>query len=321
MKLSVALCTFNGARYLPEQLRSLVTQSRLPDELIACDDGSTDGTPDVLREFAERAAFPVRVHLNEQTLGTAKNFEKAFGLCSGDVIFPCDQDDSWLPEKLAVMATSFEAEPNVGLVLSDMWLATADLVRTDQRAWQELPFTPAMQRRFAAWRGPAILLRYNVATGAALAFRADLRKIILPIPTDWVPDAWVAFLAAASADVRVIPEPLIVYRRHAGQQVGISRRTIRRQLRAAFTRIDRDYFENAAIRFEQLAERLSHFPPRGSAIAERVRERAAFAADQAQMRGMNRFRRAAVAARHLAAGRYHRFGHGFRSFAVDLIMV
>ena len=84
-RISIALCTYNGASFLEAQLESYQTQTRLPDELIACDDGSTDATGDILAAFARRARFPMRVHANPARLGATKNFEQAIGLCSGDL--------------------------------------------------------------------------------------------------------------------------------------------------------------------------------------------------------------------------------------------
>ena len=318
MKLSVALCTFNGASFLPAQLDSLRTQSRLPDELIVCDDASCDNTLSLCRDFANLAPFPVRIVSNSTNLGSTKNFEQAVSLCTGDVILPCDQDDVWQPNKLARIHREFELNPSLGLTFSDAWLATPDLVRTGRRAWQVLPFTPKMQRAFDAGTGPELLLRYNVVSGATLAFRADLRNVLLPIPAKWVHDAWIGFLAASVSEVRTIPEPLIVYRQHPEQQIGISRRTLSRQLRAAFTRIDAAYYDAIADRFSELAYRLEQLGD--NPILAAIREKAAFARDQSRMREQHRIRRAWTATRHLAAGRYHRFAHGLRSFAVDVLL-
>jgi len=91
--ISIALCTYNGEAYLSDQLASIVKQTQQPDELIACDDGSTDNTLQILDQFSGEAPFPVRVYLNQQRLGPTKNFEKAISLCSGDFIFLSDQDD------------------------------------------------------------------------------------------------------------------------------------------------------------------------------------------------------------------------------------
>src|ERR671927_271278 len=99
-KFSVAMCTYNGARFVREQLASIAAQTRPPDELVVCDDCSTDATLECIREFARTAPFPVRVVENEKNAGSTKNFERAVELCEGDFIALADQDDVWLPEKL-----------------------------------------------------------------------------------------------------------------------------------------------------------------------------------------------------------------------------
>src|ERR687894_3003245 len=99
-RFSVAMCTYNGARFVAEQLASVAAQTRPPDELVVCDDGSTDETCRLVEEFAARAPFPVRLFVNERNLGSTRNFGRAVALCEGDLVALSDQDDVWHPEKL-----------------------------------------------------------------------------------------------------------------------------------------------------------------------------------------------------------------------------
>ena len=323
IRISVALCTYNGARYLYEQLVSFVQQQRQPDELVVCDDGSTDATLEVLREFARSAPFAVHVHCNETNLGVTRNFERAIALCSGDVIALSDQDDVWLPEKLARMEAAFVADPEVGLVICDAWLVGPDLAPSEQKAWANLPFGPAMQRRFNLGRGPRQMLRYNLVTGAFCAFRAELREILLPIPTCWVHDGWIGIVATAVAPARAIPEPLVLYRQHGNQEIGLPRLTLMRQLSFALHRLDRaEYFQRLADCFEAVHERLREQRHRllDSETVELAAEKARLARTQQVMRESGRGRRVVLAFRELVTGRYHRFDRGFRSFAVDLLL-
>src|SRR5262245_8486729 len=119
MKFSIAMCTFNGADYLPAQLESLSKQTLRPAELIICDDGSSDSTQTILNTFAAEAPIPVSVHVNQETLGVVRNFAQAIELCSCEVIALCDQDDVWEPTKLEQIANAFTAVPESGLVFSD----------------------------------------------------------------------------------------------------------------------------------------------------------------------------------------------------------
>src|ERR1700760_1987549 len=115
-KISVALCTYNGERFLGRQLASIQQQTRLPDELVACDDCSTDRTLEILNDFAAAAGFPVNIIRNEEKLGVAANFERAIRLCQGSLIALCDQDDIWYPSRLERSEEEFVAHPDVGLV-------------------------------------------------------------------------------------------------------------------------------------------------------------------------------------------------------------
>ena len=99
-RFSVAMCTYNGARFVAEQLESVAAQTRPPSELVVCDDRSTDGTARLVEQFAARAPFPVRLFVNERNLGSTANFGRAVTLAEGDLVALCDQDDVWRPEKL-----------------------------------------------------------------------------------------------------------------------------------------------------------------------------------------------------------------------------
>lgn len=116
VRISVAMATYNGERFLPEQLDSLALQKHLPYELVACDDGSTDDTVSILQEFSRHAPFPVHIHQNEVNLGYSDNFLNAASLCESDWIAFCDQDDIWLPEKLSRVASAIAEEPYTLLV-------------------------------------------------------------------------------------------------------------------------------------------------------------------------------------------------------------
>ena len=96
--ISIAIATYNGARFLREQLDSLYTQTLLPDEIVVCDDASTDGTVDILKEYHDK--YGLQFYVNEHSLGCNRNFFKAISLCHGDYICICDQDDIWLPNKI-----------------------------------------------------------------------------------------------------------------------------------------------------------------------------------------------------------------------------
>lgn len=213
MKISVAMATYNGAAYLGEQLDSLARQERLPDELVICDDGSSDDTLTILDAFAAAAPFPVRVHRNERNLGFADNFFKAAGLCEGNWIAFCDQDDVWLPNKLSDAAAAIAHDPTVVLVLQNARLCDTDLheIRsTFPNSVRPGTYGPNRQHGFWYWFG------FLQTVSAALLKNFDH----ISRPTDFndariqCHDRWACMIANALGGVIVLGRPAALYRRH-----------------------------------------------------------------------------------------------------------
>jgi glycosyltransferase involved in cell wall biosynthesis len=227
MRLSVALCTYNGCRFLPAQLDSFIAQTRQPDELVACDDASDDESASLLEEFARRAPFTVRVVRNQARLGPTKNFEKAIGLCTGDVIATSDQDDIWVPEKLSLSLAALEQTPRRGLVFTDAEVVEEDLRPRGHSMWDAIQFRPPARRQVREGRAFEVLLRQWVVTGATMMFRAGYRAQCLPIPPEWTHDGWIALIVSAMAPVAMIEQRTLLYRQHAAQQIGGKRLTWR----------------------------------------------------------------------------------------------
>ncbi len=219
-RLSVALCTYNGARFLEPQLDSYLAQTRLPDELVVCDDGSTDGTLAMLASFEKRASFPVRIVRNEARLCPTKNFEKAIGLCTGDLIATSDQDDVWMPEKLALCEATIASDSRRGLVFTNAEVVDEDLRSRGHQMWDSIRFGRLARRRVRRGQAFEVLLRQWLVTGATMMFRSEYRPFILPIPENWIHDAWIAFIIGALAQVGFVERSTIKYRQHAAQQIG-----------------------------------------------------------------------------------------------------
>lgn len=207
MNISIAMATFNGARYLQEQLDSFVAQSRLPDELIICDDGSEDETISIIEEFSKRAPFAVRLTKNPKNLGFIKNFEKALSLCTGDLIFLSDQDDVWFPEKVQYIERAFQEADGRLLVIHDGQLV-------DERL-QWYGATNLGQVR-AGFGDDQYLI-----TGALSVMHMDLKPYILPLPDNFAEfanighDGWIHLVAKFLGTRRVIEKPLQLIRRHS----------------------------------------------------------------------------------------------------------
>lgn len=201
MTISIAMATFNGERYLDKQLDSILHQTRWPDEVVVADDCSTDATMALLNKFANDAPFPVRVYQNSSNLGLVRNFERAIGLCRGDLIFLADQDDVWLPAKVAVVADAFVTPAKPLVVVHD-----AELID-----WQGRSFgiTKAAQTRAAGASAD------QMVTGCCTAFRQEFASVVLPILDAFGNhDDWLHMLARPLGRSIFLPEVLQLYRRH-----------------------------------------------------------------------------------------------------------
>lgn len=205
LRLSIAMATYNGARFLPQQLDSFAAQDRLPDELVVCDDGSSDGTMDILHAFAATAPFAVRIERNATNLGFVRNFEKALSLCSGDVIFLSDQDDVWLPAKLARIEAEFLADPAIKATINDMVITDGDLNHSGVTQLGTIRATGFGERRFIA--------------GCCGAIRRDMLQTLFPFPADhFTHDGWIGEVCEALGVRRILSEPLQLYRRHGSNE-------------------------------------------------------------------------------------------------------
>jgi glycosyltransferase involved in cell wall biosynthesis len=224
MRISIALCTYNGEKYLQRQLKSFSRQTCVPSELVVCDDGSQDDTLAIIDNFAREAGFPVRIFKNQHNLGSTKNFEKAIGLCEGDLIALSDQDDEWPPYKLAAFERLFVDFPNALAAFGDGDLMDSHSSPIGSTLWRSVHFSPVTQVPYLDTQILSTLFKLNnVATGATMVFRSSLRSEFIPIPDSWVHDAWIAWIAALNDGLAVHPGVRISYRIHPRQQLGLEK--------------------------------------------------------------------------------------------------
>ena len=320
LRSSVALCTYNGAAYLGEQLESIASQERLPDELVVCDDASTDATVSIVGEFAARASFPVRVYVQARNVGSRENFARAIGLCQGAVIVLADQDDVWRRDKLRRLLEPLDRDPGLALAFSDAELIDAAGCPLGQRLWEAIRFTPDEQAAFGAGREIDVLLRHNVVSGATMAFRSEYRKLVLPVAEGWVHDGWIALLVAAVARCAALPERLVGYRQHARQQIGERRRSLYEQYQRGRHKTAADFGQvasNYAAARERLAAHRREL--RSATILDALERKAAHFAAKARMRSSDAPRLPLIA-RELLRLHYRRYSSGWRSLAQDLFL-
>ena len=205
MKISIALTTYNGEKYILEQLISLKEQTLKPNEIIITDDCSLDDTLNVIDEFSKLVDFEVKVYKNETNLGYTQNFAKALSLCTGELIFLCDQDDYWFLEKLEYMTHLASKYVDKELFMCDAQMTDSNLKPTE--------FTKQSQIKSMG------LDKKNFVTGCCIAVRKKFVDKLLPIPLEFKGhDNWIVNIAD-DLDKRYIDSKVLqYYRRHGDNE-------------------------------------------------------------------------------------------------------
>jgi hypothetical protein len=226
------MAVYNGAEHLEAQLASIAAQTRLPLELVVCDDVSQDDSVAVVERFAAEAPFSVRIVRNETNLGFGANFMKATALCHGDLVAWSDDDDVWAPEKLARCVAAFEADPDAVLLVHSLEIGEpppggAPVIRGPLSR-----YTPRRREERVLRRRPQHDARSAPVEINARGCCCVVSRRLLEVGdglTATVPgvfqqfsghDTWFSFLAPAVGPVLFLPDVLIRYRRHANQVSG-----------------------------------------------------------------------------------------------------
>ncbi|WP_316569216.1 glycosyltransferase family 2 protein [Neobacillus sp. YIM B06451] len=219
--ISIALVTYNGGKFLEDQLKSILNQSRLPNEVVICDDRSSDGTIQILEKFAKTAPFDVRIFINEKNLGSTKNFEKCINLCHGDLIFLSDQDDYWLEGKLQRIEQEFLRNPYLKLVFTNGNVVDKELGLLGYTLFESLGFDKRKMKKINQNKEFDVLMSRDVITGCTMAFKKNALKVNR-FPEGWIHDAWIGLVIAAiyPGSIKYLNDPLIYYRQHGSNQVG-----------------------------------------------------------------------------------------------------
>ena len=225
MIVSVALCTYNGAQHIREQLESILDQTMKVDEIVVCDDGSTDNTLQIAEDIEKETSANIRIYRNENNLGVCANFQKAIELCKGEIIFLSDQDDLWLPDKVKEIVNYFDKNKDKHIVFSDGLLVNDDgNIIGDKTLWATIGFTPRAQKSLTDGYGAELFSYENRATGATMAVRRSFiaGNTFLDICNDTIlHDGALAMQGIATEELGYIVKPLTKYRIHSKQAVGI----------------------------------------------------------------------------------------------------
>lgn len=328
MKISIALTTWNGERYLSKQLESFSAQTRKPDQLVICDDGSSDRTVEICRSYADKAPFAVEIYENLISLGASKNFVKAFSYCDGDIVFLSDQDDVWYPQKIETVVDAFRCNPEAHLIIHDLEYCDSMLNRIGQRKID----------RVESFSNTTV--KYN--TGMATAITGSFLKLCMPIPGTYHGghDNWIHACARALDVKVVIPDVLADYRRHetnvtGGRMLNVPRKTtgddfIRKRRKNRWARRSAEKIEREADDLEARANWITSFLERDATTQESKRQhlekqqicflgRARNIRHRLEILSLGRLFRIMPVARALTAGVY-RDWNGLVTAAKDILL-
>ena len=325
LSISAALCTYNGARFIREQVRSICLQTYPPVEIVLSDDGSTDDSVTVARDawqacHLERPGLDIRLQVlqNVRALGVTRNFQQAVSACRAPLIALSDQDDVWHAERLKTMSRLFSARDDLLLLHSDARLIDdggRDLGRSLFRA---LGVRPAEISRIHRGEAFDVLLQRNLATGATIVFRQELLQRALPFPDTWLHDEWLAVIASITGGVDVLEEATIDYRQHTANQVGAPQRSVRRLLQKLWTPRG-DMHARRAAKARALCDRLAaEASPTIAPLQRKADEKLHHESARAVL-PERRLARARPVLREFMLGRYARFGYGMRGAIRDLL--
>ena len=223
-KISVALCTYNGEKFIEQQLDSILNQTITVDEIIICDDCSKDNTVAIINKYIENNPSLFKLYINENNLKSNANFEKAIQLTTGDYIFLSDQDDIWKNDKVEKIITVFNNNKKAEGVFSN-----ADFINDNNNPiynnltlwdfvcfFENNNFNPNYLKKLLINKG-------NYLTGATLCIKKEVKLFSIPFKTggDFIHDEWLAFQLVNRETLYYSTENLISYRIHQNQQLGV----------------------------------------------------------------------------------------------------
>lgn len=235
--ISVAICTYNGEKYIKEQLLSIINQTKKVDELIVCDDNSSDNTIKIVKDILEKYRVNYKIYINESNIGVSNNFFKAINYCTGDIILTCDQDDVWLDNKVEHILEEFDKDEDIVLVFSDAYIVDENLIYLGYN----LSYTLGVKLdAFSNENFYKEELKRNIVCGATMAFKKKFVEKIKPLNSElWIHDGWIAMNAFIYGKVSFIKKPLIKYRQHKSNVLGGRRQNLLHTIRYFIKDIDK----------------------------------------------------------------------------------
>lgn len=220
--ISVALCTYNGEHFIKEQLESIVNQTMPVNEIVVCDDGSTDSTIQIIKSIAtQHKNIEFKIIINDNNIGVKRNFEKALIFCKGDIKFLSDQDDIWMPNKVQTVVDYFKIKKDKDVVITNATLIDwNDICFTSKTLFECVGLDSTFLEQTNNDSLIDLFICGNRATGATMAIKKKVR-VYFDYPNEILHDYILAIEALARNSFGIIEIPLIKYRIHNEQKCGL----------------------------------------------------------------------------------------------------
>ena len=210
INISVGMCTYNGEKYIREQLSSIFNQSKKVDEIVICDDCSNDNTISIIKEFQEKYPNTIRLYQNESNIGFGSNFFKCFSLCKGEYIFSCDQDDVWCENKVEKIIDAFKYD--TVFVFSNAYLIDGEGNELNKSLWESLQIDYKKICNNEEYK--KTIKKQLFVSGTTMAFKNSFYKKVGIPKYICSHDIYLSYLAPLFGSVVAIDEKLTKYRRH-----------------------------------------------------------------------------------------------------------
>lgn len=313
--VSVAVCTYNGERYIEKQLESIINQTRKPDEIIISDDASTDNTINLINKINFKG-IQFRVIINNKNLGVTKNFEQCIENCRGDIIFLSDQDDVWEENKIYKIDKCFKENKDIELIFTNAWIIDENNCIQDKYLIDDL----CKQSIFDTDRIFDRIINHNCVTGATVAFKKSLFDRIGFISKEWVQDEWLAINAAIVDRIMFLDEKLIKYRVHSNNQIGLVNENLQFRARRFINTIrnSMDFRKKELARYQDLSCIVSYY---NNEKSKYIYKKLAFIHIEYEFLFLSKIKKIEIIIKLIKKNAYKKYSSGVNALLKDICIV
>lgn len=314
MKISVALCTYNGEKFIAEQLKSILEQKISVDEIVICDDNSKDNTVSVCEEILSKTGICYRIVVNNPALGVANNFLKCLKLTTGDYVFTCDQDDVWYNNKVEIFLSEIEKSEKL-LYFSNGMLVDADNRPLNRTLWD---FFKVDYDKIRDCDSPfERILERPIVTGAAMCLSRKLIDKVDIIPEGLIHDEWFSLIASLEHSITPINKKTFNYRQHGNNVIGATEKSFKQK----FLNWINGFYSVLEFRRERQKRSIAVLNlAKNTEFEGSAREYYDFWNGLYGFKNLSRPKQILKATKYYFSGKYNKYFVGFRSYLRDLLI-